>query len=102
MDLLLMLLLRFCVNRSTMDTRLTSGARESQSLPSPYDQLSLLHRGVVLYAMLCGILPFGDNQLHRLIDRKEVTLQFKSPHNLSAGINIIGKQSLTFLMFDMQ
>lgn len=45
----------------------------------------LYYRGVVLYAMVCGILPFGDNQIHRLIAKKEVALQFKSPHTLSTG-----------------
>lgn len=39
--------------------------------------------------MVCGILPFGDNQIHRLIAKKEVALQFQSPHALSTGMQLV-------------
>ena len=91
MDLLLMLLQRFCVSKGTMDSKLMSGARKLSKYCMLYFASFVRHRGVVLYAMVCGILPFGDNQIHRLIAKKEVALQFKSPHSLSAGMYVFTK-----------
>ena len=54
----------------------------------------LFHRGVILFAMVCGRLPFNDNSLHSLIVQTKGKLAFPprtmcSPGKEMTNINLI-------------
>ena len=45
-------------------------------------------RGIILYAMMCGRLPFNDNSLHSLIQQTKGKIQFPPKSSCSTGNKI--------------